>query len=149
MNEPKRLYRSRKDQQISGVCAGLAQYFAVDVTWVRVAFVLLALFNGGGVLLYIVLSIVLPVEPSESTKIQGNLEQTLREGAQNLGERAKELSEGVRGGRNQYLGWGLVGVGIWFLLNQLGWIRINEDFVFPLILIGIGVLVLMRRGGST
>lgn len=148
MTEPRRLYRSRHNQQISGVCAGLAHYFAVDVTWVRVAFILLALLNGGGVLLYIVLAIVIPVEPSESAEIQGNnLEQTLREGAQNLQTRAKEFSSS---GRSQYLGWALVVLGAWFLLNQLGWIRINEDLIFPLILIGIGVLVLMRRsGGST
>jgi hypothetical protein len=41
----------------------------------------------------------------------------------------------------------LVVAGIWFLLRQLGWIEVDEDVIFPLLLIGIGVLVLLRKAG--
>ena len=52
----------------------------------------------------------------------------------------------MQGGQgSQLLGWALVVVGAWFLLQQLGWIRVDEDLIFPLLLIGIGVLVLLRR----
>lgn len=56
----KRLYRSRTDRWIAGVCGGLAEYFNIDAAAVRVAFVLLALWQGLGVLLYVVLALIIP-----------------------------------------------------------------------------------------
>ena len=62
--ETKKLYRSKTDKMISGVCGGLAQYFGVDATVVRLVFALLVFFGvGSGVLLYIILAIVMPLEP--------------------------------------------------------------------------------------
>jgi len=62
--ETKKLYRSKTDKMISGVCSGLAQYFGVDATLVRLVFALLVFFGvGSGVLLYIILAIVMPLEP--------------------------------------------------------------------------------------
>lgn len=58
-----KLYRSRKDRKICGVCAGLAKYFDVDPTVVRLACALLAIFGGGGLLAYIVCALVIPIEP--------------------------------------------------------------------------------------
>src|SRR2546428_11579343 len=60
---PKRLYRSRTERWIAGVCGGLSDYFNVDVIAPRVAFVLLALWNGVGLVLYLLLVILLPDEP--------------------------------------------------------------------------------------
>ena len=59
----KKLYRSRTDKKICGVCAGLAQYFGLDVTIMRLIAVLLALF-GPGLLVYLVCALVIPEEPS-------------------------------------------------------------------------------------
>lgn len=56
----KRLYRSGTDRWIAGVCGGLAEYFGVDATAVRVAFILLSLWQGFGVLLYVALALVIP-----------------------------------------------------------------------------------------
>jgi phage shock protein C len=56
----KRLVRSTHDKKIAGVCAGLATYFGIDPMIVRVAFVILALMGGPGILLYIVLWLVMP-----------------------------------------------------------------------------------------
>jgi phage shock protein PspC (stress-responsive transcriptional regulator) len=58
----RKLYRSRSRAVIGGVCAGIARYFDWNVANVRWATVLLGLFVGGGVLAYIVLWIVLPVQ---------------------------------------------------------------------------------------
>lgn len=63
-SEPKRLYRSRTDRQFAGVCGGLAQYLGVDATIIRIAFVVLALAGGPGLLLYLILALVVPDEPS-------------------------------------------------------------------------------------
>jgi len=64
MMEPKRLYRSRTDTMIGGVCSGLAKYFSLDPTVVRLAFVLLFLLAGHGLLVYLILWLVVPLEPA-------------------------------------------------------------------------------------
>jgi phage shock protein PspC (stress-responsive transcriptional regulator) len=59
----KKLYRDEHHKVISGVCAGLADYFGIDVSIVRLVFVLTLILKGGGGLLYIILWIVLPKKP--------------------------------------------------------------------------------------
>lgn len=58
----KRLYRSSKDKKLDGVCAGIAEYFALDPTLVRVAFVTLVVLTGvvPGIALYVLLAIIMP-----------------------------------------------------------------------------------------
>lgn len=59
----KKLYRSKTDKKICGVCGGLGEYFNVDSTLIRLAAVLFA-FTGGGVLAYIIAAIIIPDELS-------------------------------------------------------------------------------------
>ena len=59
-NRPRGLYRSTNDQVIGGVSAGIADYLNTDPTIIRILFVAVALFGGGGVLIYAILWIVLP-----------------------------------------------------------------------------------------
>lgn len=59
----KRLYRSKKDRMIAGVCGGLAEYFGIDPVIVRVVTLVLAFGGGGGLLAYIILWVVVPEEP--------------------------------------------------------------------------------------
>ncbi len=61
--ETKRLYRSRSERMISGVCGGLAQYLNLDPTLVRLLFVFATLFGGPGLIAYIVMLFVVPEEP--------------------------------------------------------------------------------------
>ena len=63
MNRNKRLYRSRKQRQVAGVCGGIADYLSIDPTLVRLVWVLLALIGGPGVVLYIILAVIMPEEP--------------------------------------------------------------------------------------
>ena len=56
----KRLYRSKKDKMLAGVCGGLAEYFDVDPSLVRLATVLLCLYAGTGLLVYIIAAIIIP-----------------------------------------------------------------------------------------
>jgi phage shock protein PspC (stress-responsive transcriptional regulator) len=60
----KKLYRSRADRRIGGVCGGLANYFNIDATLVRLLFLLGLLFVGGTFFAYIILMIVIPEEPA-------------------------------------------------------------------------------------
>jgi len=59
----KRLYRSRTDRMLGGVCAGLGKYFNVDPTLMRLAFALIFFAGGGGLLLYVIMWVVVPEEP--------------------------------------------------------------------------------------
>ncbi|GAB4477757.1 MAG: PspC domain-containing protein [Anaerolineae bacterium] len=67
MAEQKRLYKSRTDKMVSGVCAGIAEYFNIDPALIRLAFVLATLLDGAGLLIYIILAIVMPEAPLEHT----------------------------------------------------------------------------------
>ncbi len=58
----KRLYKSRRDQKLCGVCAGIAEYFTIDPTIVRLIWVLFTIAGGAGVLAYIVCALVIPEE---------------------------------------------------------------------------------------
>ncbi len=65
VTEYKRLYRSREDRMVAGICAGLGRYFDIDPTLVRLVFVLLALIGFGGAMFvgYVVMLIVVPESP--------------------------------------------------------------------------------------
>ena len=64
-NETKVLVRSRKGRMVAGVCAGLAEYFGMDVTLVRVIVAVIAVITGGaGVLAYLVAWAIIPEEGS-------------------------------------------------------------------------------------
>jgi phage shock protein C len=63
MEQTRKLYRSKSNRKLAGVCGGLAQYFNVDATLIRVLFVLLAVLGGSGILIYLALWIIVPQEP--------------------------------------------------------------------------------------
>ena len=72
----KRLYRSRRDSRLAGVCGGIAEYLGVDPTLVRIAWVIFALAGGPGVIVYIILALVIPEEPEF---VQTSAEQVKRD----------------------------------------------------------------------
>jgi len=60
MEEPRKLYRSRSQHMLGGVCGGLAEYFNVDATLIRVLFLVLAVFGGSGLVIYVVMWLIVP-----------------------------------------------------------------------------------------
>jgi phage shock protein C len=66
MAQTRRLYRSRTNRKLAGVCGGLAQYFTTDATLIRVLFVVLALLGGPGLVLYLLMWILVPEEPLDA-----------------------------------------------------------------------------------
>ncbi|HZD01674.1 MAG TPA: PspC domain-containing protein [Actinomycetes bacterium] len=63
MEPTRKLYRSRTDRMVAGVCGGLARYFNVDATLIRVLFVALAVFGGSGLVIYLAMWVIVPSEP--------------------------------------------------------------------------------------
>src|SRR5215204_4006990 len=60
MEEPRKLYRSRSQRMLGGVCGGLAEYFNVDATLIRVLFLVLAVVGGSGLVIYLLMWIIVP-----------------------------------------------------------------------------------------
>ncbi|MBQ9167698.1 MAG: PspC domain-containing protein [Oscillospiraceae bacterium] len=61
----KRLYKSRTEKKLDGVCGGIAEYFDVDPTVIRLAWVIFSLCGGSGILAYIICAIIIPRQPDD------------------------------------------------------------------------------------
>ncbi len=129
----KRLYWSRDIHMVAGVAGGLARYFNVDVTLVRLGFAAAALIppvGGLALLTYIVLAIVLPQRP--------------------FGDPEPAITEGTIDARHAHevVGVILVGLGAIALAGTLGLNHMFDGrYVFPLVLISLGAALLLRRRG--
>ncbi|RDI42073.1 PspC domain-containing protein [Aquicella lusitana] len=62
----KKLYRSRKDRIIAGVCGGLGEHFGIDPTWVRLLFILFFFLAGGALLVYLIMWLIVPLAPENA-----------------------------------------------------------------------------------
>jgi phage shock protein C len=151
-----KLYRSRTDSMIAGVCGGLSRYLRINSTLVRLFFVLLGLAgNGIGVLIYLLLWIIIPLEGQRN---DADLSETVRSGSQEIAERTRqmgdELREMVRHPNPQaglIIGSALILIGLVFLLQNLGlpWLAwLDFDVLWPVLLIvgGAGLLLRHFRG---
>ena len=61
----KKLYKDSKDKKLCGVCSGIAKYFSIDPTLVRLGLIAFCLLGGSGILAYIICAIVIPDEPTD------------------------------------------------------------------------------------
>lgn len=134
----RKLYRSRKDSMISGVCGGLAEYFEVDTVLVRIAAVILALTaHGAGLLAYLIFWIVVPQKPLEESLDEGEISQAA---GPETSETKTERKNGII-----FVGAGLIVLGALFLLqNFVPVIFFSIGKLWPVILIVIGILVLKK-----
>ena len=134
---PKRLYKSRRNKMIDGVCGGIAEYFDVDPTIVRTLMVFSTLLGGSGFILYIVGMIIMPVNPSHQQPSQ-----------------PVEPHPG-RSDRHRFWAVLLILVGALILITNLGWFaafrwwHLSWGTVFPIILILIGVGFILMQSQKT
>lgn len=59
----KKLYRSNRDFMLAGVCGGIAEYFNIDSTFVRLGWVLFCALGGSGVIAYLIAALIVPFDP--------------------------------------------------------------------------------------
>jgi phage shock protein C len=122
MNMDKKLYRSRKNSMIGGVCGGLGEYLNVDPTIMRLVAVLLIFADGIGLIAYIIAWIIIPRNPELEAEI--------------VTSQRSELSWLLPG-------LALILLGLIFLLNNLvSWFRFS--YLWPLVLIVLGIIILVR-----
>ncbi|MFA9496774.1 MAG: PspC domain-containing protein [Candidatus Bathyarchaeota archaeon] len=89
MVEQKKLYRSQNNRMISGICAGIAEYFEIDPTLVRVIWVVFSVAGGAGVIAYIVAHFIVPERPFPRIKCVscGNLNEISAEYCRQCGQK--------------------------------------------------------------
>jgi len=129
-----RLMRSESERMIAGVCGGLAAYLEVDPVLVRLAFVVLFLASGLGLVIYAILWLIMPA-PSRlqpAIRIMDESDPTELPAAKQSNGFSPAATVGVI----------LILFGAFFLLSQSGWV--NGAF-WPILLIGAGLFYLIRR----
>ena len=157
----KRLYRSRNQRMIWGVCGGLAQYFNIDPTIIRLIFILAIPLGGIGIIAYIILSLVVPLENTQTTEPKDTIKenvQEIKETAEAIGkdlqstfstkERNKDSSDNNRPRSGLVIGIIILIIGVISLVFTLGpniiwWLR--WVYLWPVLIIAIGLLIIFAR----
>ncbi|HEY0072335.1 MAG TPA: PspC domain-containing protein [Chloroflexia bacterium] len=172
MNGTSRLYRSTSQRMLGGVAAGLASYLGIDPNAVRLIFLVLAFVTGGGfALVYMLLWLLIPGTASTAADVH----QIVNENVNDIGAQLRSLTgtkagTGGNGGVAQPNGGAnvaqgqlppagattqhrhgnpavaLIAIGVFFLLLNLGFFRFFAWGVWwPLLLVGLGVMMISRR----
>ena len=140
MAETKELRRNTEAGMITGVCAGMADYFEIDVALVRVLFILFVFITSGvGILIYFLLALVVPA--AETTAKSSDI-------GDNVQSVAADVRKNISGSNfRNTLGVTLIVIGGLLLIDQFVslWVAIRWELVWPIILIVIGVWLLFRR----
>jgi phage shock protein C len=145
----KRLYRSRKDKVISGVCGGIAEYFGLDSTIIRLAWVILIFLAGTGIVAYIIAAIIVPEEPeyaSYSEKDETSEEYEAHQieyEDEPEGKKTEEVYKKNKKNRNA-IGGILILLGIFFFARRMFY-WIDFAYIWPLLLVGIGLYFIIKK----
>jgi len=136
----RKLYRIRRHKMLGGVAAGLSEYFDVDVVFLRLFFVLATFFGGAGLISYIVLWIITP----EKDNLYGNNIQDEKDDEAATDEEGEdEKKEENIGNRSNLAGIVLIAIGVFLLADSyLSFIHCHN--IFPIILIGLGLAILLN-----
>ncbi len=141
----KKLQRIEQEKMIAGVCTGLAEYFDIDVTWIRIAFVVAVVLGASGILAYIVLWIAVPKRPYLPNYSQFNVDYKVTE-PKNIPNTAFSSKKKGYGNGRLIAGSIFIFFGTFFLLNEFNLIPYWVDFqnLWPVILIVIGLYTLAK-----
>ncbi len=154
----KKLYRSNTDKMIGGVSGGIAEYFEIDPTIVRILFVLAVFFGGGGLIAYIILWIIVPEKPyvfpgmqqpnqenhinsTQSSQSTENKEQSSASNSNTFDYSAFQQKQ--KSNTGSVAGIVLIVIGALFLLNNFI-PRFNFGDFWPFILIAAGIALLLN-----
>lgn len=133
----QRLYRSRTNKVFAGVCGGLAEYFDVDPIIIRILFILMVLFGGSGIFLYIAAIFIIPQKPYAVADFNQPADQS--------------LPVSVSSNARNIFGYILIIGGGLLLLANLNVFHIFDfigdafEYIFPILLIVLGMAVIYYR----
>lgn len=136
----KRLYRSKTDRMVGGVCGGLGDYLGIDPTFMRILFFILIFGGGTGFWIYLLLWFLIPEEgETQSKDFQGRI--------QVIGDDFSKAVSQPHPKSGLIIGGGLILMGIFWLIDQLNirWLWWWDfDVLWPVLLIILGVVLLYR-----
>ena len=153
----KRLYRNENDKMIAGVCSGLAEYFDMEVTWMRIIFVFAFIFGFSGFIIYLILWIVIPPRPAIPGYTGFTADYRVYEDRTGNPRPAGDpvqtpmppyMTKRSPGSGNGRLiaGLILIGLGAYFLLDEFDiipyWVDLGR--LWPLAIIFLGLLLIAR-----
>lgn len=144
----RRLVRSKQNKVLAGVCGGIAEYFDIDSTIIRLGFLISVFFGGVGIPAYIVALFVMPEGESYTP------DNFLNDGIKTEYDPDKDFST-VMGDKDDdiksdpernktFIGVCLIVLGIVFLAKQF--VQFDMRYLFPLLLVGIGGLIVFKGG---
>lgn len=128
-DDARKIFRSRKNNILMGVCVGLANYFEIDPTLVRIIFIILTLGGGAGILIYIILALIMPLEPNkkdDSEEIEID---------QKNDKETKKVN---------FLGMALLLMGGVLLWNQFFPIKVAWEIFWPAAMMIIGLWLILK-----
>jgi phage shock protein C len=149
MNNTKKLYRSKTDRVIFGICGGLGEYFEVDSLIVRILFILLTFTGGSGIIIYLILAVMIPDGEGQKIKSKETKEAigSAQEKTQNLAKEIKN-SKWIKNTRN-IIGLVVVFIGLNILFEQIfdfsPFSFIKWGIVWALIIVLIGVKIIFKN----
>lgn len=135
---PRRLYRSRDDRILGGVAAGVGEYFDIDPTLVRLAWLLIVLWGGAGIILYLLAWILVPLNPAGNSHAAAAAEYDESNGASRGRATDRERDS---------VAWFLVVLGLAFVFIQTDFLKwlFFPGVMLAVLLIVIGLFVLGRN----
>jgi len=151
----KTLRRSITNRTIGGVCGGIADFFELDPVLIRVAFLLLAILGGCGVLFYILAWIVMPeqnpndhIQETEVENKKKYNDEQLKQNIENVGKEFEKVAQKVHHSSG-WFGYLLIFFGVAFLLRtlnyiQFSWCEVSRYWPILLIFLGISALPMKR-----
>lgn len=148
----KKLYRSRNNKVLAGVCGGIAEYFDVDPTIVRLVWIIFVFFGGTGVLAYIIAAVIVPEEPvfSEYPEMgDGRIEaQLVDEDEEEEKPRPRMYKHEAATEKNKknrnMIGFILIALGILFFMRKLFY-WFDFAYIVPIFFVGAGLYFIFSR----
>ncbi|SKC43034.1 PspC domain-containing protein [Maledivibacter halophilus] len=136
----KKLFRSPNDKILAGVCGGIADYFAIDPTLVRIVWVIFTLMGGAGIIAYIICAVIFPEGSGNDTGLIGD-EYVV--GAKNYEDKYNNYDDEGHDKNKILIGSILVVLGVLFLIRRyVYWFDLGK--LWPVVLIGLGVFIIYK-----
>jgi len=152
-NREKKLYRSKTDRILWGVCGGFGEYFNLEPLIFRLIFVALTLSGGAGILFYLVLAIVIPSAP-ETAGHTSQRDEKLKQFVEEVGEKVRDLASEIKltdkhkTDSRMFIGIFIFLVGLILLLHllfpwQFYWLK--AEIFWPVVIILIGLYLMIKK----
>lgn len=142
------LYRSERNRVLAGVAGGLGEYFDIDPTIIRIIFILMTVFGGSGLIVYLVLWLIIP----PSSRLSQDSRDTIRANIEDMKLTTRTFAHSISrpgdGRQTSKFWWAIiiVIVGFFFLMNNFGLLEpLPFDKLWPVILIIFGLAILLRK----